>query len=133
RRSSDLQYTKPFNEISGVITELQNALASAARVFELMEEEPQVPDAEDAVVLADVDGNVEMDHVYFSYTPEQKLIENFNLNVKPGQRIAIVGPTGCGKSTVINLLMRSEERRVGKECRYRCAVTEIREQIVRYE
>ena len=100
------QYTKPFNEISGVITELQNALASAARVFELMEEEPQVPDAEDAVVLADVDGNVEMDHVYFSYTPEQKLIENFNLNVKPGQRIAIVGPTGCGKSTVINLLMR---------------------------
>ena len=71
-----------------------------------MEEEPQVPDAEDAVVLADVDGNVEMDHVYFSYTPEQKLIENFNLNVKPGQRIAIVGPTGCGKSTVINLLMR---------------------------
>ena len=98
------QYTKPFNEISGVITELQNALASAARVFELMEEEPQVP--EDAVVLADVDGNVEMDHVYFSYTPEQKLIENFNLNVKPGQRIAIVGPTGCGKSTVINLLMR---------------------------
>lgn len=100
------QYTKPFNEISGVITELQNALASAARVFELMEEEPQVPDTEDAVVLADVDGNVEMDHVYFSYTPEQKLIENFNLNVKPGQRIAIVGPTGCGKSTVINLLMR---------------------------
>ncbi len=100
------QYTKPFNEISGVITELQNALASAARVFELMEEEPQVPDAEDAVVLADVDGNVEMDHVYFSYTPEQKLIEDFNLNVKPGQRIAIVGPTGCGKSTIINLLMR---------------------------
>ena len=100
------QYTKPFNEISSVITELQNALACAARVFELMEEEPQVPDAEDAVVLADVDGNVEMDHVYFSYTPEQKLIENFNLNVKPGQRIAIVGPTGCGKSTVINLLMR---------------------------
>ncbi|CVI73503.1 putative ABC transporter ATP-binding protein [Clostridiales bacterium CHKCI001] len=100
------QYTKPFNEISGVITELQNALASAARVFELMEEEPQIPDAEDAVVLADVDGNVEMDHVYFSYTPEQKLIEDFNLNVKPGQRIAIVGPTGCGKSTIINLLMR---------------------------
>lgn len=100
------QYTKPFNEISGVITELQNALASAARVFELMEEEPQIPDAEDAVVLADVDGNVEMDHVCFSYTPEQKLIEDFNLNVKPGQRIAIVGPTGCGKSTIINLLMR---------------------------
>lgn len=100
------QYTKPFNEISGVITELQNALASAARVFELMEEEPQVPDAQDAVVLADVDGNVEMDHVYFSYTPDQKLIEDFNLNVKPGQRIAIVGPTGCGKSTIINLLMR---------------------------
>ena len=108
------QYTKPFNEISGVITELQNALASAARVFELMEEEPQVPDAEDAVVLADVDGNVEMDHVYFSYTPEQKLIENFNLNVKPGQRIAIVGPTGCGKSTVINLLMRFYEINSGK-------------------
>ncbi|MGN0397900.1 MAG: ABC transporter ATP-binding protein [Candidatus Fimimorpha sp.] len=100
------QYTKPFNEISGVITELQNALASAARVFELIEEEPQVPDAEDAVVLTDVDGRVEMDHVYFSYTPEQHLIEDFNLKVKPGQRVAIVGPTGCGKSTIINLLMR---------------------------
>lgn len=100
------QYTKPFNEISGVITELQNALASAARVFELIEEEPQVPDVEDAVVLTDVDGRVEMDHVYFSYTPEQHLIEDFNLKVKPGQRVAIVGPTGCGKSTIINLLMR---------------------------
>ncbi len=100
------QYTKPFNEISGVITELQNALACASRVFELIEEEVQIPDAKDAVVLDTVDGNVEMDHVYFSYTPEQKLIQDFNLKVNPGQRVAIVGPTGCGKSTIINLLMR---------------------------
>lgn len=100
------QYTKPFNEISGVITELQNAFASAARVFELIEEEIQTPDAKDALELDAADGNVELKEVYFSYTPEKRLIENFNLSVEPGQRIAIVGPTGCGKSTVINLLMR---------------------------
>lgn len=100
------QYTKPFNEISGVITELQNALACAARIFELIEEEPQIPEAENAVVLQDVDGTVTLKDVDFSYTPEQKLIRDFNLAVKKGQRVAIVGPTGCGKTTVINLLMR---------------------------
>lgn len=100
------QYTKPFNEISGVITELQNALTCAARVFELIEEEPQVPDTPDAFVLEQADGHVTLEHVDFSYRPDVRLIENLNLDVKPGQRIAIVGPTGCGKSTVINLLMR---------------------------
>ena len=100
------QYTKPFNEISGVITELQNALACAARIFELIEEEPQEPDREDAVILSDVKGQVALENVSFSYVPEKKLIENLNLHVKPGQRIAIVGPTGCGKTTIINLLMR---------------------------
>ena len=100
------QYTKPFNEISGVVTELQNALACARRVFELMEEEPEIPDAIDAVVLEQTNGEVTLENVAFSYVPEQKLIENLNLNVKPGQRIAIVGPTGCGKTTLINLLMR---------------------------
>lgn len=100
------QYTKPFNEISGVITELQNALACAARIFELIEEEPQIPDAEDARVLTDVEGAVSLNNVSFSYSKERKLIEGLNLDVKPGQRIAIVGPTGCGKTTIINLLMR---------------------------
>ena len=100
------QYTKPFNEISGVITELQNALACAARIFELIEEEPQEPDAEDAMVLENAEGEVNLDHVSFSYVPDKKLIEDLNLSVKPGQRIAIVGPTGCGKTTIINLLMR---------------------------
>ncbi len=100
------QYTKPFNEISGVVTELQNALACAGRVLELIEEEAETPDAPDAVELETADGSVELEHVYFSYTPEQKLIEDFNLAVKPGQRVAIVGPTGCGKTTLINLLMR---------------------------
>ena len=100
------QYTKPFNEISGVVTELQNALACAERIFRLIEEEPQVPEPEDAEVLANVKGNVGLSHVSFSYAPEQKLIEDFNLQVKPGQRVAIVGPTGCGKTTIINLLMR---------------------------
>ena len=100
------QYTKPFNEISGVITELQNALACAARVFELMEEQPQTPDKENAVVLTDAKGMVNLKDVAFSYVPERKLIEDLNLQVKPGQRIAIVGPTGCGKTTIINLLMR---------------------------
>ena len=100
------QYTKPFNEISGVITELQNALACAARIFEFIEEQPQVPDGENARVLTDVQGKVSLDHVAFSYSSDRKLIENLNLHVVPGQRIAIVGPTGCGKTTIINLLMR---------------------------
>ncbi|MBR5565711.1 MAG: ABC transporter ATP-binding protein [Roseburia sp.] len=100
------QYTKPFNEISGVVTELQNALACARRVFELMEEEPEIPDAIDAVVLEQTDGQVDLENVAFSYVPEQRLMEGLNLKVKPGQRIAIVGPTGCGKTTLINLLMR---------------------------
>ena len=100
------QYTKPFNEISGVVTELQNAIACAGRVFELIEEKPQVPEVENAVSLQHVDGKVELKDVAFSYVSEQKLIENFNLQVKPGERVAIVGPTGCGKTTVINLLMR---------------------------
>lgn len=100
------QYTKPFNEISGVITELQNALACAARVFELIEEEAEISDAPEAIELKEADGNVRLEHVSFSYTQKQRLIEDFNLNVKPGQRVAIVGPTGCGKTTLINLLMR---------------------------
>lgn len=100
------QYTKPFNEISGVITELQSAFASAKRVFEIIDEQEETPDASNAKVLTDVDGNVDIDNVFFSYTPEVKLIENFNLHVKSGQRTAIVGPTGCGKTTMINLLMR---------------------------
>lgn len=100
------QYTKPFNEISGVVTELQNAIACAGRVFELIGEEPQTPEREDAVSLSDIKGSVELKDVSFSYSKENKLIEHFNLDVKPGQRVAIVGPTGCGKTTVINLLMR---------------------------
>ena len=100
------QYTKPFNEISGVVTELQNAFVCAGRIFELIDEEPQVPDAADARVLDEAQGNVDLKDVYFQYVPEKKLIQNFNLQVKPGQRVAIVGPTGCGKTTVINLLMR---------------------------
>lgn len=100
------QYTKPFNEISGVVTELQNALASAARVFELIDEKAQIPDAEDAAELKKAEGSLELQQVYFSYQPSQKLIEDLNLSVSPGQRVAIVGPTGCGKSTLINLLMR---------------------------
>ncbi len=100
------QYTKPFNEISGVITELQNAIACAGRIFELIDEEPQTPEPADAAVLSEPDGTVALEHVFFSYTPEKKLIEDFNLHVKKGQRVAIVGPTGCGKTTVINLLMR---------------------------
>lgn len=100
------QYTKPFNEISGVVTELQNAIACAGRIFDLIEEEPQIPEAEHAVTLTDVKGNIELKDVKFSYVPEQKLIWDLNLKVKPGQRVAIVGPTGCGKTTLINLLMR---------------------------
>lgn len=100
------QYTKPFNEISGVITELQNALACAARIFELIEEPAEQPDAWDAVELTQADGRVDIEDVSFSYVPEQHLIEDFNLHVTPGQRVAVVGPTGCGKTTLINLLMR---------------------------
>ena len=100
------QYTKPFNEISGVVTEFQNAIACAPRVFTLIDEEPQIPEPEHAVHLTDIDGNVKVEDVSFSYLPGQHLIEDFNLEVKPGQRIAIVGPTGCGKTTLINLLMR---------------------------
>ena len=110
------QYTKPFNEISGVVTELQNALACAGRVFDLMEEPSEVPDAANAVVLDQADGHVALEHVYFSYTPEQKLIEDFNLSVEPGQRVAIVGPTGCGKTTLINLLMRFYDVNEGRIC-----------------
>ena len=100
------QYTKPFNEISGVVTELQNALVSASRVFKLIDEEPQPADRRDALELKNAEGRVDLEHVDFSYSPETNLIEDLNLSVKPGQRIAIVGPTGCGKTTVINLLMR---------------------------
>mgnify|MGYP004453018065 FL=1 len=100
------QYTKPFNEISGVITEIQNAIACAARIFELIEEEPQIPDSDNAITMPAVKGNIDLEHVYFSYVPDRPLIEDFNLKVKPGQRVAIVGPTGCGKTTLINLLMR---------------------------
>lgn len=100
------QYTKPFNEISGVVTELQNAIACASRVFELIEEEPEAADISNAVNLENVDGRVDLNDVEFSYVPDKKLIEDFNLHVKKGQKIAIVGPTGCGKTTIINLLMR---------------------------
>lgn len=110
------QYTKPFNEISGVITELQSALACAARIFELIEEEPQVPDKIDAVVLEHVQGKVDLNHVAFSYVKDRRLIEDLNLHVKPGQRIAIVGPTGCGKTTIINLLMRFYDVDQGAIC-----------------
>ena len=100
------QYTKPFNEISGVITELQNAIACAGRIFELLEETPQIPEPEDVIQMGEAEGNIRFTEVSFSYVPEQKLIQNLNLVVKPGQKIAIVGPTGCGKTTLINLLMR---------------------------
>ena len=100
------QYTKPFNEISSVITELQNAIACAGRIFELLEEMPQIPEPQNAIQMGEAQGNIEFEDVSFSYLPEQKLIQNLNLQVKPGQKIAIVGPTGCGKTTLINLLMR---------------------------
>ncbi len=110
------QYTKPFNEISGVITELQNALACAARIFELIEEDVEIPDDADAVIVDQVEGKVTLKDVDFSYLPEQKLIEHLNLDVKPGQTIAIVGPTGCGKTTLINLLMRFYDVNAGAVC-----------------
>jgi len=119
------QYTKPFNEISGVVTELQNAFACAERVFELMAEPVQTPDTAGAQTLSHAQGNVDLEHVAFSYTPEQKLISDLNLQVKPGQRIAIVGPTGCGKSTLINLLMRFYDVKSGKISVDNIPVTEI--------
>lgn len=100
------QYTKPFNEISSVVTELQNAIACAARVFELIEETPELPDKADATELENVKGSVEINNLYFSYNPDRELLKNVNINVKPGKTVAIVGPTGCGKTTLINLLMR---------------------------
>lgn len=108
------QYTKPFNEISGVVTELQNAIACAARLFELIEETEEIKEADDAVVLTDVEGVIGIENMSFSYVPNQHLIENFNLSVKPGQKVAIVGPTGCGKTTLINLLMRFYDITAGK-------------------
>ena len=110
------QYTKPFNEISGVLMELQNALACAARIFKLIDEEPQIPELEDAVVLKDAKGKIELKNVDFSYVPDKDLIEDLNLSVKPGQRVAIVGPTGCGKTTLINLLMRFYDVDEGAIC-----------------
>lgn len=110
------QYTKPFNEISGVLTELQNALACAARIFKLIDEEPQIPELEYAVVLKDAKGKIELKNVDFSYVPDKDLIEDLNLSVKPGQRVAIVGPTGCGKTTLINLLMRFYDVDEGAIC-----------------
>lgn len=120
------QYTKPFNEISGVVTELQNAMACAQRIFELLDEEERTPDKADARVLTegDVDGTVEISDVSFSYVPERKLIEHFNLSVKPGERVAIVGPTGCGKTTLINLLMRFYDVDAGQ---IRVSGTDIRD------
>ena len=110
------QYTKPFNEISSVITELQNAIACAGRIFQLLEEDPQIPDKEDAHILEEAEGNIVFENVSFSYVPEQKLIQNLNLKVEPGQKIAIVGPTGCGKTTLINLLMRFYDVTNGRIC-----------------
>lgn len=100
------QYTKPFNEISSVVTELQNAIACAGRVFELIEEVPELPDKADATELENVKGSVEINNLYFSYNPDRELLKNVNINVEPGKTVAIVGPTGCGKTTLINLLMR---------------------------
>lgn len=120
------QYTKPFNEISGVVTELQNAMACAQRIFELLDEEERTPDKADARVLTEeqVDGTVEISDVSFSYVPERKLIEHFNLSVKPGERVAVVGPTGCGKTTLINLLMRFYDVDAGQ---IRVSGTDIRD------
>ena len=108
------QYTKPFNEISGVVTELQNAIACAGRIYEIIDEIPQTPDSPTAETLENVSGDVEFENVYFSYTADKKLIEKLNIRAKAGQRIAIVGPTGCGKTTLINLLMRFYDPTDGK-------------------
>ncbi|MBO4336831.1 MAG: ABC transporter ATP-binding protein, partial [Lachnospiraceae bacterium] len=110
------QYTKPFNEISGVITELQNAIACAGRIFELLDAKDQIPDGLDAEELMDTQGRVDVSDVSFSYDPEKKLIENFNISVEPGQNVAICGPTGCGKTTIINLLMRFYDVGSGSIC-----------------
>lgn len=119
------QYTKPFNEISGVITEIQNAIACAARIFELIEEEPQIPDSKNAVGLTCIEGHVSLENVSFSYVPDRPLIENFNLDVIPGKRVAIVGPTGCGKTTLINLLMRFYDTNSGTITVDKIPITEI--------
>ena len=119
------QYTKPFNEISGVITEIQNAIACAARIFELIEEEPQIPDSKNAVGLTCIEGHVSLENVSFSYVPDRPLIENFNLDVIPGKRVAIVGPTGCGKTTLINLLMRFYDTNSGTIKVDKIPITEI--------
>ncbi len=120
------QYAKPFNEISGVVTEFQNALASASRVFELLDEPVIAPDKEGAAELAQPEGTVELKHVSFSYVKEKPLIEDFNLTVHPGQRVAIVGPTGCGKSTLINLLMRFYDIDGGDICIDRTSIYDIK-------
>lgn len=125
------QYTKPFNEISGVVTEFQNSLASASRVFELLDEPALMPDRADAVELADTNGKVDLHDVNFSYTKERPLIEHLNLEVKPGQRIAIVGPTGCGKSTLINLLMRFYDIDEGSICVDGTSIYEIKRDSLR--
>lgn len=119
------QYTKPFNEISGVITEIQNAIACASRIFELIEEEPQIPDSKNAVGLTCIEGHVSLENVSFSYVPDRPLIENFNLDVIPGKRVAIVGPTGCGKTTLINLLMRFYDTNSGTITVDKIPITEI--------
>lgn len=119
------QYTKPFNEISGVITELQNALACASRIFAFIEEIEEPVEAEDAYVLEEAEGKISCEQVYFSYVSDKKLIEDFNLNVEPGQRVAIVGPTGCGKTTLINLLMRFYDTNSGKIAVDGCGIQDM--------
>jgi ATP-binding cassette subfamily B protein len=125
------QYTKPFNEISGVLAEFQNSLACASRVFELIEEESEVSDKPDASELKEVEGNVSLNDVHFSYTPEKPLIENLNLEVRPGMRVAIVGPTGCGKTTLINLLMRFYDVNKGSICVEEKDIRDIRRESLR--
>ena len=125
------QYTKPFNEISGVVTELQNAIACAGRILELIEAEPQTPDPSPAQTLPSGRGHVDLRHVFFSYSPDKKLIEDFNLSVKPGQRVAIVGPTGCGKTTLINLLMRFYDVDQGEICLENTDIRKLRRAEVR--
>ena len=125
------QYTKPFNEISGVVTELQNAIACAGRILELIEAQPQTPDPSPAQTLPSGRGHVELRHVFFSYSPDKKLIEDFNLSVKPGQRVAIVGPTGCGKTTLINLLMRFYDVDQGEICLENTDIRKLRRAEVR--
>ena len=125
------QYTKPFNEISGVVTELQNAIACAGRILELIEAEPQIPDPSPAHALPLSRGHVDLHHVFFSYTPEKKLIQDFNLAVAPGQRVAIVGPTGCGKTTLINLLMRFYDVDEGEVCLENTDIRNLKREDVR--